>query len=155
MSAAERYNARNEANETPGFLAWWAEYPSMRRTDKVQCHDAWHAQKCEPIADKVLQNLRRWKSSWEAPKFAPSALKFLTARHFEAEPDLPAGQSVADPGADADRERAWAEFQAMDETARNETLVRAWKIAPGLRDKPIDAPGMKGAVAMAMRKVAV
>ena len=71
----------------PGFDAFWAAYPSRRRTGKGACVKAWGKAKLEAVAEQIVLHVEAMKLTpdWlkEDGKYVPMALTYLNQRRFD------------------------------------------------------------------------
>ncbi len=77
---------------SPAFLAFWNEYPSVRRMDKQKCYKRWKADFLdrEKQAGLVMESLRRWKrcDQWtkDGGQYVCSPYRWLLNRMYGEQP---------------------------------------------------------------------
>lgn len=108
--------------ESPEFRAFWAAYPSRRKTNRPGCLDVWKRKKLDTKADAVMEGLKRamrsadWKK--EGGEFIPGPHPWLRREGWTDEAATP-GAALTDANADPAR---WREFiaQCHEKPARPE-----------------------------------
>lgn len=149
------------AGQLPNLAKFKAAYPAGRVKKKAAIREAWNRKGCEANPAPVMAGLAKWKGceDWRNG-YADAAENFIENEQWKDTPPAPKVKrngepppTVADPDADAERERCWKAYMAMGEEDRAD-LLRSNPKTASFADKPLDTPGIKGAVMAAMKGMA-
>ena len=94
QAVARRASAKNTENQTPGFDAFWAAWPSNhRKVNKKKCLQKWIADDLEIRANEVVAHVQACilGADWnkDGGQFIPAPLVYLNQERYLAAPPPP------------------------------------------------------------------